>query len=408
MRVAYLVNQYPSISHSFIRREIQALERTGVHVRRVAVRGWSNHLVDAQDQQERKRTRFLLQQGVVVLCGSLLFTIATSPRRFLAAVSLALRSARGSDRSIVHHLAYLTEACLLSQWLKRWRVQHLHAHFGTNSAQVAMLARCLGGPTYSFTVHGPEEFDAPKALGLPEKISRAAFVVAISSFGRSQIFRWINYTQWQKVHVIRCGVEAAFHAGGGESKPVPSRLVCVGRLCEQKGQVLLVEAAYLLKQRGVPFVLVLAGDGEMRQTIEMAIDRYGLRETVLITGWISSTRVRDELLAARALVLPSFAEGLPVVIMEAMSLRRPVLSTFVAGIPELVQSGQSGWLLPAGDVQALADGMQLCLQTPDEVLFDMGELARAQALSRHDVDVEAAKLAALFHRVIFEAGSQEE
>ena len=407
LRIAYLVNQYPSISHSFIRREIHALERVGVDVRRVAVRGWNNPLVDPQDRLERERTQFLLQRGFAVLLGSLLSTMMTSPHRFLVTLRLALGSARVSEKSIFYHLAYLVEACLLLQWLKGWRVQHLHAHFGTNSAQVAMLARSLGGPTYSFTVHGSNELNSAKALYLSEKISRAAFVVAVSSFGRSQIFRWIDYTQWQKVHVIRCGVDADFYADAPDRRPTSTRLICIGRLCEQKGQILLVEAAALLKRRGVSFVLVLAGDGEMRPMIESAIDRHGLRDQVLMTGWISSTRVREELLTARALVLPSFAEGLPVVIMEAMSLRCPVISTFVAGIPELVQPGQSGWLIPAGDVHALADVMQSCLQSPDEALHNMGELARAQVLSRHDVDVEAGKLAALFHRIISATANQK-
>ena len=138
-------------------------------------------------------------------------------------------------------------------------------------------------------------------------------------------------------------------AAGGER-----RLVCVGRLCEQKGQLLLIEAARLLAERGTKFELVLAGDGEMRGEIEALIAKYRLTDTVRITGWISSDEVRAEILAARALVLPSFAEGLPVVIMEAMALRRPVITTFVAGIPELIQHGEHGWLVPAGDLESLA------------------------------------------------------
>jgi colanic acid/amylovoran biosynthesis glycosyltransferase len=166
----------------------------------------------------------------------------------------------------------------------------------------------------------------------------------------------------------------------------------VGRLCEQKGQLLLVEAARALASRGVDFKLVLAGDGEMRGPIERLIARYGLQAQVRITGWISSAQVRDEILAARALVLPSFAEGLPVVIMEAMALRRPVLTTYVAGIPELVCQGDNGWLFPAGCVEALTEAMLDCLQQPVEVLQRMGEAACRRVLERHDIDTEAARL----------------
>jgi glycosyltransferase involved in cell wall biosynthesis len=167
-------------------------------------------------------------------------------------------------------------------------------------------------------------------------------------------------------------------------------------LCEQKGQLLLLEAARILAAQGLVFEIVLAGDGEMRAEIEALIARHGLQAHVRITGWISSEQVRAEILAARALVLPSFAEGLPVVIMEAMALRRPVLTTYVAGIPELVRHGENGWLFPAGAVDELAAALADCLAQPVEVLQRMGAAAYQRVLERHDIDTEAAKLANLF------------
>ena len=374
------------------------LERLGFTVQRVAVRGWDEPLVDPQDQQERTQTRYLLQNGFLPLLQSVVRSMTSSPMKFARSLRLATSCARVSDRSLLHHLVYLAEACLLLRWLQEWRIDHIHAHFGTNGAQVAMLANSLGDASFSFTVHGPEEFDKPQALALGEKIRRAVFVAAISSFGRSQIFRWVQHSHWKKIHVVHCGLEQAFHAGEVSPATAAPNMVCIGRLCEQKGQLLLMEAAHLLKQRGVAFSLVLAGDGEMRSAVEAAIVRYDLHNQVRITGWISGLQVRNELLAARALVLPSFAEGLPVVIMEAMSMRRPVVSTFVAGIPELVQTGETGWLVPAGDVQLLADAMQQCLDAPVEVLARMGEAARRRALEHHDIDTEAAKLATLFQQ----------
>lgn len=220
----------------------------------------------------------------------------------------------------------------------------MHAHFGTNSTEVVMLANVLGGPAYSFTVHGPEEFDKPQFLHMGEKVRRAAFVAAVSSYGRSQLYRWVAHEHWGKVKVVHCGLERGFHDVAPVNVPCAPRLVCVGRLCEQKGQLLLLEAAHRLAAQSIDFELVLAGDGEMREEIGALIARHGLQAQVRITGWISSAQVREEILAARALVLPSFAEGLPVVIMEAMALRRPVLTTYVAGIPELVRPGENGWL----------------------------------------------------------------
>lgn len=399
MRVAYLINQYPKVSHSFIRREIQALERRGLKVMRIALRGWEGELKDTEDESERRRTRYVLRGGALPLLLACLRTLATRPLRFAKALALAWRMSRGSERPLPVHLAYLAEACRIVPWLRAAGVQHVHAHFGTNSAEVAMLAHVLGGPRWSFTVHGPEELDKAPLLGLKEKIRRAAFVVAISSYGRSQLYRLTPHTEWPKIRVVPCGLEPGYHAAATTPPPAARRLVCVGRLCEQKGQLLLVEATQRLKERDVDFQLVLAGDGELRDEIEAEIARAGLGPNVRITGWIDSAHVREEILAARALVLPSFAEGLPVVIMEAMALRRPVISTYVAGIPELVRPGTDGWLVPAGDIEALGEAMQTCLDASPEDLARMGEAAHARVITRHDVDKAAGMLVGMFQLV---------
>lgn len=399
-RIAYFINQYPKVTHSFIRREILALERQGFEILRIALRGWDSELVDEVDRQERTRTRYVLREGLPALLWSVLRTLLTAPGRFLAALGLAIRMGWRAERPLPYHLAYLAEACRMLPWLKSFGAAHVHAHFGTNSAEVVMLAHALGGPSYSFTVHGPTEFDKPKFLGIAEKVRRSAFVVAISSYGRSQLYRWVEHTQWPKVKVVHCGVEPAFHEGTPVPPAAAPRLVCVGRLCGEKGQLLLVEAAYRLAQKGVPFELVLAGDGEMRPQVEAMIARHGLGGRVRITGWISSDQVRREILSARALVLPSFAEGLPVVLMEAMALRRPVLTTYVGGIPELVLPGVNGWLFPAGDADRLVAAMEDALTRSDDELRAMGEAGRSRVLERHDMDTEAAKLAALFREVV--------
>ncbi|MCE5990326.1 glycosyltransferase [Pseudomonas sp. LM20] len=396
MRIAYFINQYPKVSHSFIRREILALERQGVEVQRIALRGWDAELQDAEDTSEQDRTRYVLRSGIKGLLPPAWQVLRTQPRRFFQALWLAMRLGLRADRTWPYHLVYLAEACQVLQWLQAGEAKHVHAHFGTNSTEVVMLANVLGGPAYSFTVHGPEEFDKPQFLHMGEKVRRAAFVAAVSSYGRSQLFRWVAHDQWAKVKVVHCGLERSFHEVAPVSVPTTPRLVCVGRLCEQKGQLLLLEATRILAARSIDCELVLAGDGEMRGQIEALIARHGLQQQVRITGWISSAQVREEILAARALVLPSFAEGLPVVIMEAMALRRPVLTTYVAGIPELVRPGENGWLFPAGAVDELAVAMAECLAQPAEVLQRMGEAARQRVLQRHDIDTEAARLAGYF------------
>lgn len=400
MRIAYLINQYPKVSHSFIRREILALERAGVDVVRVSVRGWNDVAADAADDVEKGKTRYLLQGGIGPLLWAMLVCMLTSPWSFAVALFSAMHFARGSLRPLPLHLAYLAEACLLKRWMRELRCDHVHAHFGTNATEVVYLCHRLGGPGFSFTVHGPEEFDMPAALHLPKKVRLARFVVAISSFGRSQLLRWIDSGDWGKVRVVHCGLDGDFLTQTLTPPPRTRQLVCVGRLCEQKGQLLLLRAVHRLREQGLRVELVLAGDGEMRPEVETLIGELGIADQVRITGWIGGDTVRKEILEARALVLPSFAEGLPVVLMEAMALGRPVISTYIAGIPELVHNGVNGWLIPAGDVQALADAMRDVLEHDDRALAGIGERARERAVARHSIDTEARKLLAHFDAAV--------
>ena len=397
MKIAYLINQYPKPSHTFIRREIQALERLGVEIFRISIRGWDDTLVDEQDKLERTKTNYVLRRGGGALLLAVLMVLSKNPLGLAKATALAVKMVLNrSERPLFVHLIYVAEACQILLWLRVAGVQHVHAHFGTNSAEVAMLTHILGGPPWSVTIHGPAEFDRKPLLNLPEKIKRAAFVVAISSFGRSQLFRSVAHKYWSKIHIVHCGLEANFYANLPSAASSKNRIICVGRLSESKGQLLLIEAMRRLRDRGTKLELVLAGDGEMRSEIEVLIARHKLSDAVRLTGWISSDQVRDEILASKALVLASFAEGLPVVIMEAMALHRPVIATYVAGIPELVTAGKHGWLVPAGDIDALADALQKLIGTPADALKQMGQAAKDRVSLRHSVDVEAAKLNALF------------
>lgn len=395
LRIAYLLNQYPMVSQTFIRREILELERQGMSVERIAIRGWNESVVDPLDIAERAKTRYLLRGGSMPLLMAVFKIAIASPGAFGRALLATLRLSRKADRPLPYHFAYLAEACLAVRWLRAANCGHVHAHFGTNSAEVALLCRILGGPPYSFTVHGPDEFDRGVYLHLDEKIGRSKFIVAVNSFCRSQMFRRVDRSAWSKIKIVHCGLEDAYaRLPAREPKPRP-QFVCVGRLSEQKGQLLLLDAFHdVAKRRDCH--LVLAGDGEMRSDLEARIRTLGLQSQVTITGWLTSAEVQRQIQDARALVLPSFAESLPVVIMEAMALRRPVISTYVAGIPELVRPGKTGWLVPAGSVDGLVAAMEACLTTSPEVIANMGAAALARVTERHSIEREAAKLAQLF------------
>jgi colanic acid/amylovoran biosynthesis glycosyltransferase len=326
-----------------------------------------------------------------------------APGRFFAALVLALRAMRSSDRPFVWHLFYLAEACWIVPLLAGQNISHVHAHFGSNPAEVAMYVAAMSGVSYSVTIHGPEEFDRAQGLNLGEKIRRASFVVAISSYCRSQLYRMVERCHWHKIKLVYCGVDAGFSALDAVVPSPSNQLVCVGRLCPEKGHLLLLQAAGALAREGRDFSLVLVGDGEDRVEIEKLIAAYGIAEQVKLIGWASAERVKQEIFAARALVLPSFAEGLPIVLIEAMILGRPVLTTTIAGIPELVVNRETGWLFPAGSEEALLAALRACLDAPRETLQLMGNLARARALEQHDVDNQADILSGLFESVLQDA-----
>lgn len=396
MKIAYLVHYYPKVSHSFVRREIAALEDMGFDVTRFSIRSCLPELVDPADLAEFEQTKVILDTSKSLLVLNLLLVALSQPINFLKALILTFEIGWNSDRGLLRNLMYLAEACLLLKWTKNLGISHLHAHFGINPAAVAMLHKVLGGSDYSFTVHGPKEFDSATGLALGEKIKRAKFVVAISSFGKSQLYRWCDHSYWSKIHVIHCGLDRSFLDMSFQPIPDRRQLVCVGRLCEQKGQLLLIEAAHRLIQEGLDFKLVLVGDGSLREEIETRITGMGIQDKIEITGWASNVQVQKHLLNSRAIVLPSFAEGLPVVIMEALALGRPVISTYIAGIPELVEPEVCGWLVSAGALETLVNTMRNALQTPIEKLEAMGKVGMKRVAQHHDVNQEAFKLAQLF------------
>jgi glycosyltransferase involved in cell wall biosynthesis len=397
LRIAYLLGMYPATSQTFIRNEIGAVEASNVSVSRYTLRRWNQELIDPADVAERQRTRAVLDVGAAGLLLAFFATAIIHPGAFLRALKLAFWFGLRSERGLFVNLVYLGEACILRRWFRQDAIEHVHTHFATDPTTVALLCRVLGGPPFSITVHGPEEFDKPLMLCLGAKIRHARFVIAISEFTRSQLYRWVDYRDWSKIRVIHVGVSPMFLNHGPAPIPTVPRLVNIGRIVEQKGQAILVHAAAQLQDRGFDFELVIVGDGAMRGQIECLIDQLGLRGRVRITGYLSNWGVLQELLAARALVLPSFAEGLPVVFFEAMAVGRPVISTSIAAHAELIEPGVNGWLVPAGAVEPLVDAMIEALTADPVRLEQMGRAGALRVVRQHDVSVSSARLVALIH-----------
>jgi glycosyltransferase involved in cell wall biosynthesis len=395
--IAYFTTEYPKASHTFIRREILGLEAHGFGVLRIALR-CGDTIVDPLDRAEQQRTLLLLQQPKAALLRQIVHGVALANRRILAAACAAWRLHRNSERGLLRHVAYVGEALALRSYLKSHGIAHVHVHFGTNSAAVAMLMRILGGPQFSMTVHGPDEFDAAIGFSLGAKMHAAAFTVAISNFCAAQLRRWVPYSEWDKIHVVRCTVDEAWFDAARPVAANAGSLVVVGRLAAEKGQLLLVDAYADAVAAGLRSDLVLIGDGPMRAPLEKRLGELGLQNRVQLTGWLDAGAIRERLLASRGLVLASFAEGLPVVIMEAMALMRPVVSTSVAGVPELVRDGEHGWVVVPGDRAALTKALLSIDSASFDKLRAMGAAAHDQVRAHHAVRTEVEKLAGLFRR----------
>ncbi len=396
-RIGYLTSMYPAVSHTFIRREIAALEDLGYRVERYSIReSRPAELVDEADVRERKLTRVLLRGGLAGTVPAVLRCLATRPARTVVGLVTALRLARGSHVGVLRHLAYFAEGCRLAVWMRSSGVRHLHAHFGTNPAAVALIASRVSGIGFSFTMHGAACFDVIASIGIQIKAQHASFVVAVSNYGRSQLLRRIPQSLWDRIHVVRCGLQGSAVADEPETVPADRRLVCIARLSPEKGHSILIEAVAQLARSGEHFRMVVAGSGPSDAQLRAEVRRRGLDEHFDFVGPLDGRGVREQLRLARALVIPSFMEGLPVVAMEAFAAGRPVIATAVAGTPELVHPGSTGWLVPPGDATSLAAAMGDALNRPPFELSEMGRRGRNRVLDEFIVDDQAAALAGLF------------
>lgn len=389
MKLAYLLNTYPLISTTFIRREIEAIEELGQPVHRFALRHWEGTLVDPKDMSDQKQTHYILTGGKGALVKDVLLETISNPVRLLGALPLWWRLYRNAGRNFVHHGAYLMEAMAFRRRTAAIGIDHVHVHFSTNAATVALLARKLGGPSYSFTVHGPDELINPPSLSLAEKSRGAAFVVAITDYCRGQITREAPDTA-TKVSVVHCGIDLNDYRYD-PTVPEAATVVCVGRLCHNKGQKHIPAALAQLKGEFPDIKIILIGGGEDEDLIRQEAVRHGVEKNIILQGWGTGEQVRAGILSTRALLLPSYAEGLPIVIMEALATGRPVLTTRITGIPELVDA-ECGWIFEPGDVAAIADALRGIMKATVAERAAMGAEGRRRVEERHDVVKSARTL----------------
>lgn len=360
LRIAYMTGEYLRLSpFVFIHREVAALRELGLEIETFSVRGLSNlaEAVNPEQRIEAERTYFLLPASPLRVVANHLGLLLRSPRRYLRALRLAWAICPPGVKAFLYQVAYFLEAGLVAARMHERGMTHLHNHFASSSGTVAMLAAELGGFTFSLSEHGPHIFFSPHWWRIDEKFKRALFACCISHFCRSQIMMHTPADRWNRLHIVHCGIDPAEyrvtrHSGRG------TRLLFTGRLSAMKGIAVLLEAVSKLQDRWPDLVLTLAGDGPEHASLRAEAQRLDVADQVRFLGYQSSQQVRELLCKTDVFVLPSFAEGVPVVLMEAMASGVPVIATQIAGIPELVEHGKSGLLVPPGDSGALTDAIE--------------------------------------------------
>jgi glycosyltransferase involved in cell wall biosynthesis len=404
-RIGYLMSHYPAVSHAFVLREVAALREQGIDVQTLSIhRVAPGDLLAEADRAAAATTLSVLPASAGALIAAHSLAFVSSPRRYMSTLALALRTGAPGLRERLWHLFYFAEAMILRRHCRRARITHLHAIFADSASDAAMLvAHYEAGKnhrgrelTWSIAVHGSVEFYNVIRHGLAQKLDRAHFAVAISDFGRSQLMTLTSQERWTHIHVVRCGVDPRVYTPPPtrSDSATGARLLFVSRLLHGKGLTLLLESVFQLRREGLEVGLTIVGDGPARAECERSARSLGIVDHVHFVGAVGQDDIRDFYERADVFCLPSFAEGIPVVAMEAMAMELPVVTTRIMGIPELVEHGETGLLVSPGRVGQLTDALRRLVCSPDE-RRRMGSAGRRKVMRDFDVSVSAERMRAV-------------
>lgn len=404
LSVGYVMTHYPRNAQTFIAGEIDGVERAGVAVACFAMnRPDAGELAVPGARERAARTTYLKDSWGGAL-GDALTLGARHPFAMATLVATAVKSGGGSPGRVARRLAHLVQAARLARLAKAQGLRHLHAHFGLAPATIAWFASRMlsfeGAPVgFSFTIHGFHDFADPAETRLDLKAPAAAAVMCVSDFTRGQLFLQAAPATWPRAHVVRCGIDLdAWRFAPRDRGAGPPTIVAIGRLSAEKGFTVLLDAMARLRDEQVAARLVLVGDGPERATIEAAIARLGIADRVTLAGELPPEAVRARLREADMFCLPSFSEGLPVSIMEAMAAGVPVVTTWIAGIPELAENGVTAMTVPPARADALADALRHLIEDP-ALAARLAVAARARVEANHDQLANGRQMADLLQRI---------
>lgn len=397
--IAYLVSEYPAISHTFISREIRTLRDLGYQVQSYSIRRPSHlKVLSEDDQEEAKHTLYLKEKCLPNGVFAYLYLLLTACIPTLKMTYDSLKQVVQRPLELPRFIAYLLEAAVLVKSLRGRGIHHLHVHFANPAATVALLANRFPDITYSLSIHGPNIFDNVEKNLLKEKVREAQFVRCISHYCKSQLLRLVPQRLWHRFHIVRCGIDPnRFNSRKPPNNKVPE-LLCVGRLVPEKGQAVLIEACRILKERGYQFHLSFVGSGSDLLDLIDLTETYFLADRITFAGHVGQDEVHRFYDRADLFVLPSFAEGVPVVLMEAMAKQIPCVTTHITGIPELIDNGSTGKLVPPMHAEALANEIAALLDSPEQ-REQIGAAARDAVVNKYQLDTNCKDLVALFDAV---------
>jgi glycosyltransferase involved in cell wall biosynthesis len=383
------------VNHTFILREILELRTLGFDIPVASIRAADRPFdrLSPEEQREQRTTFYVKPRGVFGILGVNVQVFFQRPLRYIRALFYALRLAGWNVQAAFFNLAYLAEAAVVVDWMRRQKLARLHMHF---TSTVGLLAGHLAPLRLSATIHGPAEFDDPAAFYLAEKIRAFHLLCTISEYGRSQLMKFSEPAEWPKFHVARLGVDPVLYSARPfRENPSPFEILFVGRLAPVKGPHVLVAAVDRLIQQGRPVRLRFVGDGPERAALELTVTERGLTPHVIFEGWRNADRVRTLYQQADIFALPSFAEGIPVVLMEAMAMEIPCVTTRITGIPELIRDQVDGLLVTAANDQELAAAVARLIDDP-ELRRRIGRAARQRVVESFDLRRNTARLAEIF------------
>jgi glycosyltransferase involved in cell wall biosynthesis len=401
LRIGYLVSKYPAVSHTFILREILALRDRDIQVEVASINDSPNRKeLTEVERNEADRTLYVKKAGAFGVIKATIWMILRRPLGLFRGLRIVLVLGGGDFARTLLCFFYYAEAVILSQWLQSRSLNHLHVHFATQAATVALILTHIVPIGLSITVHGPDEFFDVPGHFLPEKIAASRFVACISFFARSQLMSLTPGLEWHKFDVARLGVDCDhFLPRPFRASPECFEVLCVGRLVSTKGQRILIEAVAQLIEGGRKIRLRFVGDGPDRKHLEDLVGQKNLMSQILFEGSINQDRIQEFYMAADIFALSSFAEGIPVVLMEAMAMEIPCVATSINGIPELIRDGVDGLLVAPSDVYSLSAAL---IRLMDETALreSLGKAGRLRVQQNYEISKSADRLADIFrHRL---------